>query len=300
MRAIQQHHRIESLTLAMLLLSIDLFSTTSAFAVGSIRMSHGRSLQLQPFSLNGQRSNKNIDDFELFDGFLLWCNVMTFIASTIILPCPSIASIQQTYPVPVESWSGSILLATSGLSSITASPIAELGLKPPSDDKPQITLQGNTPRKISSRQPILQGLVYFPELAPNDTSQVSAEQQFRQQLDYYNDVLILTAVSSSQPNGPVLAGAKLPLSSIRFPLSFQMYEENLLTSRPGVRAAWDSAVNSEDIILRASICPSDTSTSLCGGVERKRYAEGVAKLITKLPGLPEGDCLRAPASLALQ
>ncbi|KAL3764122.1 hypothetical protein ACHAWU_003934 [Discostella pseudostelligera] len=219
------------------------------------------------------------------------------------------ASIQQTYPVSdAGAWSG----ATSALSTSPSSSVADLGLKPATDTKPQITLTGriqydqafqrDTPRKVS-RDPVLQGLVYFPEFSPKDPSasaKVPAGNEATQQVDYFNDVLILTAVSASQPGGPVLAGAKLPVSSIRFPFSFQMYEENLLSSRPGVREAWEGAVNTDDIILRASICPRDSSSLPCDDMERKKYAEGVAKLITKLPGLKEGDSIRAPASLALQ
>lgn len=232
---------------------------------------------------------------------------MSFVASAIILyPSPSMASIQQTYPVSdAGAWSG----ATSALSTSPSSSVADLGLKPATDTKPQITLTGRIQYdqrdmiRKASRDPILQGLVYYPEFAPKDPSasaKVPAGNEVTQQVDYFNDVLILTAVSASQPGGPVLAGAKLPVSSIRFPFSFQMYEENLLSSRPGVREAWEGAVNTGDIILRASICPRDSSSFPCDDMERKKYAEGVAKLITKLPGLNEGDSIRAPASLALQ
>ncbi|KAL3797198.1 hypothetical protein ACHAW5_006060 [Stephanodiscus triporus] len=156
--------------------------------------------------------------------------------------------------------------------------------------------------KSKPREPILQGLVYFPERAPTDSAaKVPAVVQLeRQQLDYYSDVLVLTAVSATDPDGPVLAGAKFPVSSVRFPFSFQMYEENLLTSRPGVLDAWASVVDTEDIVLKATICPSDSSDFPCQDNERKKYAQGVAKLISNLPGLQEGEHIRAPASLALQ
>ena len=93
---------------------------------------------------------------------------------------------------------------------------------------------------------------------------------------------------------------KIKLSSVRFPFSFEMYDANLLTNRAGVKDAWESVAKTGDVILRASICPSDASTFPCDEKETKKSAEGVAKLITNLPGLEEGAVIRAPASLALQ
>jgi hypothetical protein len=71
-------------------------------------------------------------------------------------------------------------------------------------------------------------------------------------------------------------------------------------SRPGVRHVWEDAVDTGDIVVSASICPSDSSAFPCQDNEQKKYAEGVAKLINNLPGLKEGEHIRAPASLALQ
>jgi hypothetical protein len=285
-----RHHRhTRPQMLTILLASIYLCSLASAFVFASYRKCHGTS---RATSLSAQR--EFLGGFQSScDGALLWCNVMAFVASVIISPSPSMASTQQTYPV-----------------SDVSSTVTELGLKPATETKPQITLKGKieydqslnrgTPHKVD-RNIILQGLVYFPEFASKDPSaKKTFGKQETQQIDYFNDVLVLTAVSSFQPDGPELAGAKLPVSSIRFPFSFQMYEENLLISRPGVRAAWERAVNSEDILVKARICPSDSSSFPCKDIERKKYAEGVAKLITELPGLKEGEYIRAPASLALQ
>ena len=158
-----------------------------------------------------------------------------------------------------------------------------------------------TRKTTATREPILQGLVYFPERAPTDPNvKVSSGPQVKQQLDYYSDILVLTAVSATQPDGPELAGAKFPVSSVRFPFSFEMYDANLLTNRAGVKDAWESVAKTGDVILRASICPSDASTFPCDEKETKKSAEGIAKLITNLPGLEEGAAIRAPASLALQ
>ncbi len=239
-----------------------------------------------------------------------------------LLPLPSFASgisptgsIQETHAASTScsagSWSCSNVIAAADLSSLSPSSITELGLKAATEDRPQITLNGKymNPKtskqtvstKSKPREPILQGLVYFPERAPTDsTAAVQAGQQESQQLDYYSDILVLTAVSATDLDGPVLAGAKLPIDGIRFPFSFQMYEENLLMSRPGVQHTWEGVVDSGDVVVRASICPQDSSAFPCQENERKKYAEGVAKLISNLPGLNEGEHIRAPTSLALQ
>lgn len=254
-----------------------------------------------------------IDDFNL-STILRRCvnlSLMMFVASVAIaFPSPSAAKFEQ--PTLVPAWSSSVVMTTADLSSINPSSISELGLKPPTEEKPQIMLNGKAmgpptqqttlSQKSNAREPILQGLVYFPERAPTDPAVKSpAGPQVKQQLDYYSDILVLTAVPATQPNGPIiLAGAKFPVSSVRFPFSFQMYKENLLSNKPGVTEAWEGLAKTEDVILRAQICPSDASKLPCEEGETKKYAEGVAKLVTNLPGLPEGEVIRAPASLALQ
>ena len=231
---------------------------------------------------------------------------MTVIASAVLLfPTSSVAyeSIVQQ-PNPAAWQSSSVVMGGSAadLSSLTAESITDLGLKPPTEDKPQITLgdRSSVSNESVKRKPIIQGLVFFPEIAPSDpTAKVPPGQQEKQALDYYSDVLVLTAASATQPD-LVLAGAKFPVSAVRFPFSFEMYNENLLTSRSGVQNAWDSVEKTGDIIVKAIICPSDASTLPCDINETKKSAQGVAKLITNLPGLKEGETIRAPASLGLQ
>ena len=233
-------------------------------------------------------------------------SVMTVIASAVLLfPTSSVAyeSIVQQ-PNPAAWQSSSVVMGGSAadLSSLTAESITDLGLKPPTEDKPQITLgdRSSVSNESVKRKPIIQGLVFFPEIAPSDpTAKVPPGQQEKQALDYYSDVLVLTAASATQPD-LVLAGAKFPVSAVRFPFSFEMYNENLLTSRSGVQNAWDSVEKTGDIIVKAIICPSDASTLPCDINETKKSAQGVAKLITNLPGLKEGETIRAPASLGLQ
>lgn len=188
--------------------------------------------------------------------------------------------------------------------------VTELGLKPPTDDKPQIRLSEgalkSAPAKSKTRTPILQGLVYFPERVKDKTTETgvasistSTPSKSKEPLDYYSDILVLTAVSAKDPNGLVLAGAKFPVSTVRFPFSFSMYEQNLLLKRDGVKETWEEVKNTSDVIIKAYICPGDAATFPCEDGEVKKYSEGVAKLITNLPGLLEGEVIRAPASLPL-
>ncbi|KAL9183644.1 hypothetical protein ACHAXT_004500 [Thalassiosira profunda] len=255
------------------------------------------------------RSNGHdlINDLQQFRGLLRRgdASLAVLMVSALAAFAPSsVAHDKQTYASDV-SWSSSIAIAAESPSSITPSSIADLGLMPPTEDKPQIKLndgkapttkQPSVSQKANGRQPILQGLVYFPERASRDPDAKSpAGPQVKQQLDYYSDILVLTAVAADRPDGPTLAGAKFPVSSVRFPFSFTMYKENLLDQN-----AWSRVADTGDVVLRANICPSDASAFPCAQEETKKNAQGVAKLITNLPGLPEGEKIRAPASLALQ
>lgn len=310
----KHYHR---LMLMLLHGSAHLYASTSALVITT----YGRNKKpvgLRPSSLGRASEIHSTESIEGFDSniSLPRCMVLALIASSILLPLPSPASVvsptgsvQQTHAASTScsagGWSSSNIITAADLSGLPPSSITELGLKAATFERPQITLNGKSRNpqtsKSKSREPILQGLVYFPERAPTDSSAtVQAGQQESQQLDYYSDILVLTAVSATDLDGPVLAGAKLPIDGIRFPFSFQMYEENLLMSRPGVRQAWEGVVDSGDIVVRASICPQDSSAFPCQENERKRFAQGVAKLISNLPGLKEGENIRAPASLALQ
>ena len=140
-------------------------------------------------------------------------SLMNVITSAVLLfPASSVASesiFQQTNPAAWQS-SSVVIGSAADLSSLTAeSTITDLGLKPPTEDKPQITLgdRSSVSNESVKRKPIIQGLVFFPEIAPSDpTAKVPPGQQEKQALDYYSDVLVLTAVSATQPD-LVLAGA---------------------------------------------------------------------------------------------
>lgn len=233
--------------------------------------------------------------------------ILCLTESTSPPPCLATTSVLPASPVAVksgprftdDSFHSSFLLAGDLLQD-TVDYTDELGLKPPTAERPQIMLSGNSySARTWERTPVLQGLVYFPEQPDTKSS--------KQPIDYFNDVLVLTAVPASQPDGSILAGARVPLSLVRFPFMFKMYEQNLLFKKLGVRDSWFGTMKSEegvpllqDILVVARICPSDATTFPCNDAETKKYAQGVAKLITNLPGLKEGEVVRAPASLPLQ
>ncbi|KAL3798076.1 hypothetical protein HJC23_012367 [Cyclotella cryptica] len=221
-------------------------------------------------------------------------------------PCLATTSVVPTSPLAAKCdarftndlFHSSFLLADDALQD-TADYTKELGLTPPTADRPQIMLPGNSPGRTRERTPVLQGLVYFPEQLDTKFS--------NQPIDYLDDVLVITAVPASQPDGSILAGAKVPLSMVRFPFMFKMYEENLMLNKLGMKDSWFGTMKSEegepqleDILVVARICPSDATIFPCNDAESKRYSQGVAKVITNLPGLKEGEVVRAPASLPLQ
>ena len=205
----------------------------SLILILSVYVSH-YPISVSAFSIsNNEQNNYKIQNHSsMTDRLLHRCSIsmMTTITS---------ATLVFTSPLDVSA------IQPSDLSSMTADSVTQLGLKPPTSDKPQIMFnrvsesskkqQTTSQSKGNSREPILQGLVYFPEIAPRDPSaKVAPDQQKKQALDYYSDILVLTAISATQPNGPVLAGAKFPVSTVRFPFSFQMYKENLLIGSSGV------------------------------------------------------------------
>lgn len=151
-------------------------------------------------------------------------------------------------------------------------------LKAPTDDTPQIVMPSRqadgSKNTNDANAPLVQGLVYMSNP--------------RQERPDISDVLILTVRDVDKET--VLAGAKIPVSRLRLPLSFSMYDKNVL---PG------QILNGQtgDLIVNAKICPS---TTLCSEEEASFQATGIAKVITNLPGLDDGTTMRAAASLGLK
>mmetsp|Transcript_28276 Transcript_28276/g.39805 ORF Transcript_28276/g.39805 Transcript_28276/m.39805 type:complete len:240 (-) Transcript_28276:1270-1989(-) len=156
-------------------------------------------------------------------------------------------------------------------------------LQHPTEDTPQIKLTQNFQSSADDGpKPIVQGLVYL--VRPNSEIR-----------PYSTDTLVLTAGSLTTPDD-VLAGAKIPVSRLRFPTSFRMYKENILS---GKTSQWYDLEESGEILVKAKICP-DGIPLPCSDDESTLKAQGVSKKVRNLPGLPDGTNFRAAASLPLQ
>jgi uncharacterized lipoprotein YbaY len=140
----------------------------------------------------------------------------------------------------------------------------------PSLERPRIVMPSGV--AASENQPVVQGLVYLinPQALRPDPS----------------EYLILEVRDATDPS-QVLAGAKLSVAKIRFPMKFVMYDKNIL---PGQQVQ-----ENHDLLLHARICPSVTPCE-----KSSLEAEGIAKSISKLPGMAPGTYFRAGASLGLK
>ena len=196
-------------------------------------------------------------------------------------------------------------------SSSTFRPIP--GLSAPTEAHPQITFSLDDPQQQQQQQqekirvvlpegtrasggkdPILQGLVYFLD-GPNTPIEQTSP----------SDTLVLLA-RRTEDEAVWIAGAKIQISKVRFPMMFALYKENLLIPS----STWDRQVSSnEDVYIDARICPAATTTNVqkrshgvspCTEEQSTFHAHGIAKLITQLPGLPPGETVRAAATLQLQ
>uniref|UniRef100_A0A7S2EJJ7 Uncharacterized protein n=1 Tax=Trieres chinensis TaxID=1514140 RepID=A0A7S2EJJ7_TRICV len=188
----------------------------------------------------------------------------------------------------------------SDTASASEEEMRRLGLRPPTEEKPQITMAGSgrgsniiPQRGISAlslnqkneRSPIAVGLVYL------------ANEQNRPS---YSDTLVITAATDSEPGTP-LAGAKFSIAKAKFPFQFSMYDDNILQDVPGGRPqGWYRATIDQDIIITARVCPEDSPKLPCAENESIFNARGICKLIRGLPGMKEGQVVRTPASLALE
>jgi hypothetical protein len=105
------------------------------------------------------------------------------------------------------------------------------------------------------------------------------------------DTIVITVRDVSSPD-KVLAGAKIPVSRTRFPVQLRLFSQNIIDKQ-----AWDRA---NDVVVRAVVCPSESASLPCSESEATMKAEGIAKLIRNIPGLPEGTTVRAGASLPLK
>jgi hypothetical protein len=93
----------------------------------------------------------------------------------------------------------------------------------------------------------------------------------------------------------VLAGAKLPVSRIRFPLRFKLSTSNLKGAKEA--AIWKESACQHDLLVQAVVCsPESLTTSTCSTSNARFQAQGVAKLLR----LQENDVtIRSAVSLPL-
>jgi hypothetical protein len=96
----------------------------------------------------------------------------------------------------------------------------------------------------------------------------------------------------------VLAGAKLPISRIRFPLRFKLSTSNLKGAKE--LAIWKESASQHDLLVQAVVCsPESLTTSVSKGTtcsDARFQAQGVAKLLR----LQENDVtIRSAVSLPL-
>ena len=148
-------------------------------------------------------------------------------------------------------------------------------LRPPTEDMPQIVMPSGQDQSAGSNkevQPLVQGLVYLtqPQMRPLST-----------------DFLVLE-VRNAGAEEVVVAGAKIPIARIRFPLQFAMSEKNILSGQ--------TLGKDDDLIVDAKICPSSMS---CPATDATFTARGIAKMISNIPGT-DGMSMRAGASLGLR
>jgi len=174
----------------------------------------------------------------------------------------------------------SILLSDKNLIDSSISQV----LKQPTESQPQIMLPKGTDilqRPPDGKNPILQGLVYL-----RDPQNKRPE---------FSDNLVITVTSSSSEQA--LAGARIPVTKVRFPSQFNLYKENIL---PTKTQEWESAISSKnDLFVNARICPEYSTAKLCSDDESTFQARGISKVVKNLPGMKEGDIVRTAASLGL-
>lgn len=172
-----------------------------------------------------------------------------------------------------STWLGNSVAAAALATTISVTdPQEDLikSLKAPTEDTPQIVLPQGAIQEENA--PLVQGLVYLTK--PQRVQPLPS------------DMLLVTVRDFEAPDD-VLAGAKIPVSRIRFPLNFAMSERNVVLGK---------SLSDKDLLVKARLCPSDTP---CSDEEASLKAEGIAKLLKNLPG-SEGTSIRVGASLGLQ
>lgn len=130
-------------------------------------------------------------------------------------------------------------------------------------------------------------------------------------------VTVATEASLKDPSSTLVqdntlvAGAKLPMNRIRFPMRFQLSERNLLN---GDATEWKKALETQDLMVQARVCSQETIGSGVSGLELLRTcqnnptSDGLANDrsriqamgISKLLRFSDEQAIRAPVSLPLE
>ena len=258
------------------------------------------------FSESGQHSLSNILAIILF-------------ASCALGPIPTLATVSfDDIEVPPSFLTPTSKPTTNPNAVDAAETLASsLGtsLKAPTKEKPQIMFEQSTSDEIrvasktrvilpqgtrlkngmgGDRQPLLQGMVYILD---------NSETQDKPRPSPIDTLVLLAKSPDGDNDDNVIAGAKVKISKARFPMTFSMYEENLLVSKD----KWlDQYSTQDNIMIEALICPASedeapsTKKRWCSESESSFKAVGIARLIRNLPGLEDGVGIRAAAALPLQ
>jgi hypothetical protein len=182
----------------------------------------------------------------------------TMVASALMLGAPSL---------PAGATDANMLAMAPEITSLEER--IQSGLAPATEDRPQIVLNPKDAANNLLREEnrfTVQGLVYLYN--------PQAERPL------FTDTLVLTVTNQADK---VLAGAKIPVSKLRFPLKFRMSESNVVN---GQLKVWEKATRGDDIlIIKAAICPEESEKLPCPTSQQTFTGSGVSKLIPNLPGL---------------
>jgi hypothetical protein len=182
----------------------------------------------------------------------------TMVASALLFGGPAL---------PAGATDANMVSTTPGITSLEEK--IQSGLAPATEDRPQISLNPKDAANSLLREEnrfMVQGLVYL--------------YNSQSERPLFTDTLVLTVTNQADK---VLAGAKIPVSKLRFPLSFRMSESNVVN---GQLNAWEKATREDDIlIIKAAICPEASEKLPCSTSQQTFTGLGVSKLIPNLPGL---------------
>lgn len=225
------------------------------------------------------------------------------------------------YPLESDAWLEPFIQQTAAAMALTATLLGgtipqqqppmigkelQSKLQAPTEDQPQIQIPSNLPSSTADKNaPIVEGTCTLSSVATdtfNRPKHVHSHDfiyiviallylEDEQSRPGPLDTIVITVRDASAPDS-VLVGAKIPVSKARFPIQVRLFSQNIIDLQ-----GWSKA---NDVLIRATVCPAESASLPCSESEATMKAEGVAKLIQNLPGLPPGVTVRAGASLPLK